>query len=166
MLASIVMRNGKLRIETNSAERAEQDMAIIAELLPNAVLLEHLSSTFEDIREDEAYEEYVFGQTEHNRESPLSGTGLMDPSELPPSELAPELKAILRQQMDRHEERWVDESIPALGGATPREALDDPTRRDDLFRLLERMEGMEARIPMDQAGLGMRVSRLRELLGL
>lgn len=64
------------------------------------------------------------------------------------------------------EEAWVDESIPALGGATPREALDDPTRRDDLFRLLDRLEQMDAGRSADERALGMRTSRLRELLGL
>ena len=68
--------------------------------------------------------------------------------------------------MDMYKEQWVDEAIPALGGATPRQALDDPTRRDDLFRLLDRMEEMDARQSPAQRALGIRTSRLRELLGL
>ncbi|WP_328993247.1 hypothetical protein OG394_02950 [Kribbella sp. NBC_01245] len=31
----------------------------------------------------------------------------------------------------------LDESIPALAGATPRQAAGDPTRRDDLIKLLD-----------------------------
>jgi hypothetical protein len=44
--------------------------------------------------------------------------------------------------------RWLDEHVPALGGLTPREAAVDPTRREQLERLLaefdraaERMRG-------------------------
>ena len=36
-----------------------------------------------------------------------------------------------------HERAWLDEPIPALAGATPREAAADPTRRPDLIRLLD-----------------------------
>lgn len=35
------------------------------------------------------------------------------------------------------EQRWLNESVPALGGVTPRQAADDPTRRDDLVRLID-----------------------------
>lgn len=34
------------------------------------------------------------------------------------------------------EDRWCDERVPALGGLTPRQAADDPTRRADLLALL------------------------------
>ncbi len=43
----------------------------------------------------------------------------------------------LRRQMQA---RWVDEEVPALGGLTPREAAVDPTRREDLIRLLDEFE--------------------------
>jgi hypothetical protein len=42
----------------------------------------------------------------------------------------------LEQVVLAHERAWLDESIPALAGATPREAAADPTRRPDLIRLL------------------------------
>lgn len=48
----------------------------------------------------------------------------------------------------------------------PRQTLDDPTRRDDLFRSPDRMEEMDARQSPEQRALGVRTSRLRELLGL
>jgi hypothetical protein len=42
--------------------------------------------------------------------------------------------------------RWLDESIPALGGLTPRQAAADPTRREQLERLLTEFDRLEERI--------------------
>lgn len=56
--------------------------------------------------------------------------------------------------------RWVDESVPALGGLTPREAAADPEARDDLVLLLHEMDGD------DRGPGGFDPDRLKELLGL
>lgn len=57
------------------------------------------------------------------------------------------------------ERSWLDESIPALGGITPREAAEDPTRREDLIRLLNTFPAAGKPTEMDG-------SRLRAALGL
>jgi len=155
VLGSLALHGDRLTASTNSVERADAVAQLVESLLPGAALVEDLRSDFDEIRNDLAYERAVFGEDDE------PSAGLIDPTQAPP-----ELRAALRQQMDIYEEQWVDESIPALGGATPREALDDPTRSDDLFRLLDRMEEMDARQSPDQRALGMRTSRLRELLGL
>jgi hypothetical protein len=49
----------------------------------------------------------------------------------------------------------------ALGGLTPRQALDDPTRREDLLALLREMR---ADTPAD--ALGMSAERIEALLGI
>ena len=56
------------------------------------------------------------------------------------------------------EDQWLDESIPALDGLTPREAAADPTRRDDLVRLLDGFG------PAREGGMD--PDRLRDALGL
>ena len=155
VLGTLALDDDRLTASTNSAERADAISQIVMELLPGAQLVEDLRSDFDEVQDDLAYERAVFGEDDEP-----SG-GFIDPSQAPP-----EVRAVLRQQMDQYEEAWVDESIPALGGATPREALDDPTRRDDLFRLLDRMEQMDAGRSPEERALGMRTSRLRELLGL
>ncbi len=155
VLGTLELDGDRLTASTNSIERADAISHLVLGLLPGVELLEDLRSDFEEIQDDLAYERAVFGEEDE------PAPGLIDPAEAPP-----ELRAILRQQMDHYEEAWVDESIPALGGASPREALDDPTRRDDLFRLLDRMEQMDAGRTEDERALGMRTSRLRELLGL
>lgn len=68
----------------------------------------------------------------------------------------------LHELMDRYERRWCDEHVPALGGLTPRQAAADPTRRDELVRLIASFPEIE---PTGGA-FGLRPARLRELLGL
>lgn len=85
-----------------------------------------------------------------------SGTGSM----IDPRDADPELAAALQDYVRGYEQRWLDESIPALGGVTPREAAADPTRRDDLVRLLDSF-------PDDDGEPGqMSATRLRADLGL
>jgi len=55
------------------------------------------------------------------------------------------------------ERKWVVEPVPALGGLTPTEALDDPTRRPDLVRLLN---------SMPESPNSFSPTRLRALLGI
>ena len=59
------------------------------------------------------------------------------------------------------ERRWLRESVPALGGRTPIEAGADPTRREELERLLASFPE-----PTDRPAMTLRPSRLRALLGL
>ena len=70
--------------------------------------------------------------------------------------------AMARDIQDHLEQRWMSEPVPALGGLTPREAAADPTRRQELERLL-------ATFPAPEPGggwLGLRPERLRRELGL
>ena len=73
------------------------------------------------------------------------------------------MSEIVAQVIREKEVAWLDESIPALGGLTPREAADDPTRREDLLALLVEFERR------DLPGTGFtsfNAERLRALLGL
>ena len=40
-----------------------------------------------------------------------------------------------------YENRWFEMELPALAGLTPRQAANDPTRREDLIRLLDSFAG-------------------------
>jgi hypothetical protein len=42
--------------------------------------------------------------------------------------------------------RWLDEHVPALGGLTPRQAAADPTRREQLERLLSEFDRSDERL--------------------
>ena len=77
------------------------------------------------------------------------------------SSLAPEGLAALQEHIDTMVMRWPDESVPALGGLTPRAAVRDPKLRP----LVERM----IRTYPDPGGIpGLRIprERLRRELGL
>jgi len=69
---------------------------------------------------------------------------------------------IVAQLQDEMERRWLDESVPALGGVTPRQAADDPTRRGDLLRLIDGFPEPEP----GSAVFSFRPARLRKFLGL
>ena len=80
-------------------------------------------------------------------------------ADLPAGEVPQE---VLLELVDRQERKWCDEHVPALGGRTPRDAAADPTRRDELARLIASFPEID---PASGA-VGLRPARLRELLGL
>jgi hypothetical protein len=87
-----------------------------------------------------------------------------DPTSTPPG--APDLddpaiREALAKMIHEHEVRWIDESIPALGGRTPREAVGDPVGREEVVQLLAGMPDLE-----EMGGFGMDPERIRSLLGL
>jgi hypothetical protein len=59
--------------------------------------------------------------------------------------------------------RWIDESIPALGGLTPRDAALSPRKRPALELLLKDIERHESLLPQDQQ---IDLSWIRPALGL
>jgi len=83
-----------------------------------------------------------------------------------PAELAPPPAAhdpaTIEQLQDRFERRWCEEEVPALDGHTPRAAVADPTRRDDVVRLIASFPEIDT----STGTFGLRPHRLRELLGL
>lgn len=76
----------------------------------------------------------------------------------------PEALEVLDAHMAAYEEQWLDMSIPALGGATPREAVEDPQLRGELEGLLDDFEWSAHR--HDGPRRGMDARRIRALLGL
>lgn len=83
---------------------------------------------------------------------------------LPPDSPAPVQvdPAAMDEVLESMERRWCDEPVPALDGLRPRDAVDDPTRRDDVARLIASFPDID---PASGA-FGLRPDRLRELLGL
>lgn len=134
--ATLSLDAGSLLVETISANRMDGALAALREIDPGL-------QVFEDTR------------------TPISE--LMSSENAPsvvPEPDDPELLAYMQQMILDYERHWLDESIPALNGLTPRQAADDPTRRDDLIRLLAGFPSGAA------AGRGMNADRLREALGL
>ena len=96
-----------------------------------------------------------------NKRKPVSAGELPSaPVGLPPT--SPNLPTeVLEQIRDMQERRWLKEQIPALGGLTPVEAAADPSRVEQLDRLLASFpdESVDDQVLM-------RPARIRQLLGL
>lgn len=126
----------RLRIEANSEARFDELQGRIAALVPEAQRLGVRRTGIEA-----AIAEASAG------EGPAPG-----PQQVPGAE------ELVAEYLADHDRRWLDMEIPALGGRTPREAADDPTRRGDLLRLLGELERT--------SGSPERAARIRDALGL
>jgi hypothetical protein len=140
IILSLTLDADTLRVDANSNERATEARELIERVLPDAQLVDH------DIRDiDEAMAGHA---------------GSNDPPLQPLDQSSPEVVAVLQQHVAQFEARWLDESIPALGGRTPREAAHDPIGREELRRLLASFESYSS-----HPG-AMSPARLRAALGL
>lgn len=81
---------------------------------------------------------------------------------LPARDLPPGAADVLASFLHEQEHRWVDESLPALDGLTPRQAAADPTRREQLIALLHDFD----REPTPPGMATFDTARLRARLGL
>lgn len=141
--ATVVLDGATLTAETNSEKRMDRVLATLASLDPGCEVVEDSREPVGDVR----------NAAELAAQMPVTGEGAFDPD-------SPEVVAALDELIRTYETMWLDEPIPALDGHTPRQAADDPTRRDDLIRLLDTFPAGEA------AHGGMDADRLRAALGL
>ena len=112
-IATVRLDGDRLTGDVNSTERAEELQQLVAPALPDAELLDIDARPFR-----------------------LPAGARSDELDEPVEPVDPALRAALAEHMATMEERWLDESIPALGGRTPREAAADPVGREELIRLL------------------------------
>ncbi len=139
VVAQLRLSGDELTGDVNSDERATEVRALVAAAIAGAELVDDTRRTMDqalaDAREDQP----------------------------PPPALDddPVAQAALSDFVADYERRWLDESIPALGGRTPREAAADPIGREELEQLLDSL-------PSPAAGdVGaMDPQRLRSALGL
>ena len=118
--ATLTLDENLLTVETNSVSRMDRVVKMVQNLQPDIELVARRTRDFQDVQEVKS-------------RAPGGGAPVqaLDPN------THPELAAALEQMIRQHETAWLDEQIPALAGATPREAAADPTRRPDLLRLLD-----------------------------
>ena len=135
--ATLTMKGDRLEVQTHSEPRLDRVLARLDEVLPDARLLSDQRAPLAP------------GQM------PQAPT-LPGPAPTPGPEAEAELQDFLEQ-------RWLDESVPALAGMTPRQAAADPTRRDELRRLIASFPADDA---VPEGAFTMRPARLRELLDL
>jgi hypothetical protein len=141
--ATLRLDDEGLHVDTNSEQRHERVLAALRGLVPSLTLVSESRKPARNTREAAAIMK------------PKSGDGrstAVDPSD-------PEVAALIARVVRDHERKWLDESIPALAGITPRQASADPTRRDDLIKLLDSFPASDRPDTMSPA-------RLRAALGL
>jgi hypothetical protein len=135
--ATLEVKRYEITVTAMSEPRIERIAAELAGLVPNARLLSD--------------ERIPFDQ-------------LAKAPQAPPMPATPEVKAMLAAYIAEREEQWCIEPVPALGGLTPQEAAADPTRREEVVRLID---SLERRFSGDsEDAQGFRPARLRGLLGL
>jgi hypothetical protein len=139
-----------LVVETNSDERAAHARTLIETAVPDARLLEDRRRSPGDLHDDD-------DDDDDEREQGLPSGRMFGGAETDAA-----LRAELEQLLITKEREWIDESIPALGGRTPRDAVTDPIGREQVRQLL-------ASFPEPPPGAimsGFRASRIRALLDL
>jgi len=75
----------------------------------------------------------------------------------------PEVIAELEEKMLR---QWIDESIPALGGLTPREAIKTPEGRRQVLDLIDYAVQMQKRMPKTPGTFAPDYRKVKKMLGL
>ena len=142
ILATLTLTGGRLQVESSSERRFDEAIASVLAADPAAKVLSETRTPFAE----------VVAQRQQSTDSPEESP-FADPTD-------PAIAAALAEITADYENRWLDMEIPALAGLTPRQAASDPTRREDLLRLLHSFEGFPT-------GPGtMDVSRLRAALQL
>jgi hypothetical protein len=99
------------------------------------------------------------GDTGVGTDAPKGSTSGLDLDQLPP-----EARDQLRDMMDGIQMRWADETVPALGNQTPREAAKTASGRTQVAHLLNDFETHQRRAPNPQHTFD--YNKLRRELGL
>jgi len=137
IVARMVLSTTRLTVETNSVRRADAMRAAIEGRLAGLVRFR--------LRKEENTAQMMAAAMEgaaktrgaHRRKGPAEP-------------IDGEALAAVREFRERHMRAWVDESIPALDGLTPREAARLPRVRPRLESLLKEFMQREANYPEEQ----------------
>jgi SEC-C motif len=118
--ATLSLDGHDLIVHTNSEARLDRVLDTLRKLDRTLTVVDESRQPARDTREAAS----VAASTPSGEVEPL------DPAD-------PAVAAALDGFIRDYERKWLDEPIPALAGHTPRQAAADPTRRDDLVRLLD-----------------------------
>ncbi len=126
-----IRRSGdRLTLETNSVERAARGRTMLEALAGSAI--RHRATAHENLQLD--VKQRIRERTLRGEDDELDAPG---PTGLPP-EVA---EALVLGHYATHYRAWIDEPVPALDGATPREAARNPKLRQ---RTIELVQGLVA----------------------
>ena len=138
VLGSAEVKGERLFLETQSEPRLERFRALVEEAAASS--LAHMADTVQD---PWAALEEARPNLGEARETGGESEALIRPGE---GILPPDVEAQLERELyDEHYRAWLDESIPALGGETPREAVLTKRGRERVADLLRDIENMSER---------------------
>ena len=144
ILAALTLTGTLQSVESNGTQRFDEVIAVVRAAAPGASVVsetrEPAGDMFRRGRELPAASASASasGSTAADS-SPGPGGGATESPFLDPSD--PVVAEALAEFTAHYENRWLDMELPALAGLTPRQAADDPTRREDLIRLLDSFDG-------------------------
>ncbi|WP_298211440.1 SEC-C metal-binding domain-containing protein [Ferrimicrobium sp.] len=142
----------QLVLTTNAVEREETILGLLMGAFDDLEIVEATRLDFEGARQQAQDEEDA-------SLTPASPGRSLTEEEIASSGVQAALDRFIRER----EIAWLDESIPALHGLTPRQAANDPSRREELVALLNEFD----HYPTAGAGaVTFDVDRLRGLLGV
>jgi hypothetical protein len=123
-LGTVTWTPGRLELWCLSKERLSRGKKRLKEILGEDI--RHLADTYEDMKK-------IIKRKA--KEGPFIEDEALQEKFFP----------LLSKTMEEWAHRWVDESIPALNGKTPREAMKTPEGRAKVEDLLKDFENMEER---------------------
>ena len=139
VLGRVIVGDRRLRVETSASARLQALKTRLEKRVGN--LLEFVSERVEDLarkfvaRIPAADLSRVPAALLQNPPQ-LSLSSSRIEHEMPPGLSLEEAQAAL---MELHQRQWIDTSVPALGGKTPREAAADPSLRPILIRMMKQI---------------------------
>lgn len=141
VLATLTLTPTTLEVEAMSEQRLENCRRRLEELLGDRISLAGIrTKTVDEVLREEPPDEP------------------QEPLVLPSETIAEIEEQMLRQ--------WIDESIPALGGLTPRQAARTPEGRRRLEELLDYIERQQARISRAPGMFSPDYRKVKKMLGL
>jgi hypothetical protein len=132
ILGSMILDGTRLSVESNSTRRFDEMLSVVRDAVPAASLTSETRDPAADVFRRSRERSVGVGAG-----SPPGGGSIVSP----PLD-QPELQQALAEFTADYEKSWLDMELPALAGLTPRQAADDPTRRDELVRLLNSFDSM------------------------
>lgn len=132
IIGTLRLSAGELRVETNSIRRADHLRQLVERELAGMVQFRLRS---------EANTEMLMGDASRRAARRQS---------LAPEPTPPEMVDAIRAFREQHMRGWLDDSIPALGGLTPREASRSAQGRRALETLLKEFQQAEDAHPANE----------------